>query len=177
VQVALVDYNAELARSDCSDISLERYDNLASAKVTDCDLILASGILEHITYPQEDFIRLLSALRPGGLFYARTPCVASLCRISQRLGVPIDFTFPAHVHDMGEAYWTHILNLLPAPFRRYSIIWSQPSIVETTLRKNALRTVAAYMMKAPWLILRSRYDLVGGWAVLIRRPPEDGVDQ
>jgi SAM-dependent methyltransferase len=177
VQVALVDYNAELARSDCSDVSLERYDNLSSAKVTDCDLILASGILEHIPYPQEDFIRLLSALRSGGLFYARTPCVASLCRILQRIGVPIDFTFPAHVHDMGEAYWTHILKLLQAPFQRYSIIWSQPSIVETTLRKNALRTVAAYMMKAPWLILRSRYDLVGGWEVLIRRPPEDGVDR
>jgi SAM-dependent methyltransferase len=172
VNVVLVDYAAALARSDFQDISLECHENLTSASATDCDLVLASGILEHIPYPQEDFARLLSALRLGGLFYARTPCVASLFHILQRIGLSGDFTYPAHVHDMGEAYWSKILRLLPPPFRHYSVIWSQPSIVETTLRKNAMRTVAAYVMKAPWRILGKRYQFVGGWEVLIRRPLE-----
>jgi 2-polyprenyl-3-methyl-5-hydroxy-6-metoxy-1,4-benzoquinol methylase len=172
VHVVLVDYNAALASTDSQDISLECHQSLASASATDCDLVLASGILEHIPYPQEDFTRLLSALRPGGLFYARTPCVASLFHILQRIGLPVDFTFPAHVHDMGEEYWSNILRLLPAKFQHYSVIWSHPSIVETTLRKNPMRTVAAYVMKSPWRTLGNRYRFVGGWEVLIRRPLE-----
>ena len=170
VRIVLVDYNAALAHSYSQDISLECHEDLASANATDCDLVLASSVLEHIPYPQEDFTRLLSALRPGGLFYARTPAVAPLFRILQHIGLPVDFTFPAHVHDMGEAYWSTILGLCPAPFRDYSVIWSRPSIVETTLRKNALRTLAAYVMKAPWRLLGRRYQLVGGWEVLIQRP-------
>jgi len=172
VHVVLVDYNAALARGDSQDISVECHENLASASAKDCDLVLASSILEHIPYPQEDFTRLLSAVRPGGLFYARTPCVAALFRILQRIGLPVDFTYPAHVHDMGEAYWSSILRFLPPPFQQYSVIWSHPSLVETTLRKNAMRTVAAYVMKAPWRILGNRYQFVGGWEVLIRRPLE-----
>ncbi len=117
-------------------------------------------------------MRLLSALRPGGLFYARTPAVAPMLRVLQRVGLPTDFTYPAHVHDMGEAYWCNILRLLPAEFRDYSVVWSRPSIVETTLRKNALRTVAAHVLKAPWHILGTRYQFVGGWEVLISRPLE-----
>lgn len=177
VNVVLVDYNAALAHSDSPDISVECHEDLASARATDCDLVLASGILEHIPYPQEHFTRLLSALRPGGLFYARTPCVASLFGILQRIGFQVDFTYPAHVHDMGEAYWSSILRLLPPPFQHYSVIWSHPSIVETTFRKNALRTVAAYVMKAPWRILGNWYQLVGGWEVLIRRPLEARLEQ
>src|SRR5579862_5489688 len=176
VHVVLVDYNAALAHSENPNISLECHDNLASANANsntkDCDLILASGILEHIPYPQEDFGRLLSALRPGGLFYARTPAVAPLFRILQRAGLPLDFTFPAHVHDMGEAYWSGILHVLPPQFRDYSVIWSHPSIVETTFGKNPMRTLAAYVMKAPWRILGKRYQLVGGWEVLIQRTPQ-----
>jgi SAM-dependent methyltransferase len=175
VHVVLVDYNAELAGGDSQDISLECHENLASASAKDCDLVLASAILEHIPYPQEDFTRLLSAVRPGGVFYARTPCVASLFRILQRIGLPVNFTYPPHVHDMGEAYWSRILRLLPPPFQHYSVVWSRPSIVETTLRKNPMRTVAAYVMKAPWRILGNRYQFVGGWEVLIRRPLESRV--
>jgi 2-polyprenyl-3-methyl-5-hydroxy-6-metoxy-1,4-benzoquinol methylase len=176
VEVVLVDYNAALAHSDSPAISLKCHENLASAHAEDCDLVVASAVLEHIPYPQDDFVRLLSALRPGGLFYARTPCVASLLRILQRIGLKIDFTFPAHVHDMGEAYWSNILKLLPPAFQSYSLFWSHPSIVETKLRRNPLRTVAAHLMKAPWLIFRSHYQLVGGWEVLIRRPPENGFE-
>jgi SAM-dependent methyltransferase len=170
VHLVLVDYNAALARSDSQHIELECYENLASAKPSDCDLVVASGILEHIPYPRQDFMRLLSSLRPGGLFYARTPAVASMFRVLQRAGLRPDFTYPAHVHDMGEAYWSSILRHLPSEYRNYSVIWSRPSIVETTLRKNAFRTVAAYIAKAPWYVFRSRYQFVGGWEVLISRP-------
>ncbi|MGH9504283.1 MAG: class I SAM-dependent methyltransferase [Terriglobales bacterium] len=169
-QVVLVDYNASLAGARFQNIALECHEDLDSARVENCDLVLASGILEHIPHPQTDFARLLLALRPGGLFYARTPSVAPLFRVLQRVGLPLDFTYPAHVHDMGEAYWSNILGLLPPSLRDYSIICSRPSIVETTLRRDLIRTVAAHGMKFPWRIFGSRYPFVGGWEVFIRRP-------
>ena len=175
VDVILVDYNAGTDGTSRRGISIVRREKLDTAEAKDCDLVLASGILEHIPYPQTDFARLLSAVRPGGLFYARTPCVASLFRILQRIGMPVDFTYPAHVHDMGEAYWSKVLSFLPSEFQHYSVIWSQPSIVETALRKNAMRTLAAYLMKLPWRILGSRYPFVGGWEVFIGRPSGPGA--
>jgi len=169
IDIALVDYNARSIRSSYQDISVVCHETLDSADAKDCDLVLASGILEHIPYPQKDFARLLVAVRPGGVFYARTPNVASLFRVLQRLGLPVDFTYPAHVHDMGEAYWSNVLSLLPSEFQDYSVIWSRPSIVETTLRKNPMRTMVAHLMKFPWRILGSRYPFLGGWEVLIAR--------
>jgi hypothetical protein len=119
----------------------------------------------------------LSALRAGGVFYARTPCVASLFRTLQRIGLSVDFTFPAHVHDMGEGYWSNVLSLLPPAFQGYSLIWSHPSPVESSLRKDPLRTVAAHVLKAPWRIFRKHYQFVGGWEVLIRRPSEGSIEK
>jgi SAM-dependent methyltransferase len=169
VDIILVDYNAGPGQTTGRNISLVCRERLDPADAKDCDLVLASGILEHIPYPQADFAQLLLAVRPGGLFYARTPCVASLLRILQRMGLPVDFTYPAHVHDMGEAYWSNVLSFLPSEFEHYSVIWSQPSIVETVLRKNAMRTLVAHLMKFPWRILGSRYPFVGGWEVFIGR--------
>jgi len=177
VDVILVDYSAALGHTNLQDVSLECHEDLDSADAQDCDLVLASGILEHIPHPQTDFARLLRALKPGRLFYARTPCVAPLFGILQRIGLPVDFTYPAHVHDMGEAYWLNVLSFLPSEFQHYSVICSRPSIVETTLRKNPVRTVAAHMMKLPWHILRRHYPFVGGWEVLIRRPSGNSVSR
>jgi SAM-dependent methyltransferase len=172
IDIILVDYNAGPSLCTGRDISLICREKLDTADAKDCDLVLASGILEHIPYPQSDLARLLSAMRPGGLFYARTPFAAPLFRILQRIGLPTDFTYPAHVHDMGETYWSNILSFLPSEFQHYSVVWAQPSIVETELRKNVMRTLVAHVMKLPWWILGSRYPFVGGWEVFIKRPPE-----
>lgn len=170
VQVVLVDYNSGLARNNLANISLECHQDLDSTDATNCDLVFASGVLEHIPHPQGHLSRLLSSLRPGGLFYARTPSVAPLFRVLQRIGLDFDFLYPAHVHDMGEAYWSSILSLMPSGFRDYAMVCSQPSIVETTLRRDMIRTFAAHVLKCPWRIFGSRYQFVGGWEVFIRRP-------
>jgi hypothetical protein len=44
-------------------------------------------------------------------------------------------------------------------------------VVETSFSHNAMRTMAAYALKAPWYLLRSSYRLVGGWEVVIQRLP------
>jgi len=170
VDVILVDYNTAPGHTDLQSVSLECHETLDSTDSRDCDLVLASGILEHIPHPQTVFARLLLALKPGGVFYARTPSVAPLFRILQRIGLPVDFTYPAHVHDMGEAYWSSVLSFLPSELQHYEMICSRPSIVETILRKNPIRTLTAHVMKTPWRILGKRYPFVGGWEVIIRRP-------
>ena len=37
------------------------------------DFVLASAILEHLKNPRADMERLFEAMKPEGLFYARTP--------------------------------------------------------------------------------------------------------
>jgi hypothetical protein len=119
--------------------------------------------------------RLLACNRTQTYLCSPVPSVAPLFGILQRIGLPVDFTYPSHVHDMGEAYWSSVLSLLPSGPQHYELICWRPSIVETTLRKNPLRTVTAHVMKTPWCILGKRYPFVGGWEVIIRRPVKQGL--
>jgi hypothetical protein len=112
---------------------------------------------------------LLSGLRPGGIFYARTPSLAPILRIFQFLRLPYDFTFPAHVHDLGQKFWESILDCLPLDRCAFQVLLSRPSIVETSFRSNPLRTAISYLLKSPWYILHRHYRLIGGWEVVIHR--------
>src|SRR5258708_27559661 len=81
----LVDYNSDLSRSDSANITIRPRKELEEINGRQFDLVLASAILEHIPAPRQVFIDLLSGLRPGGIFYARTPSLAPILRIFQFL--------------------------------------------------------------------------------------------
>ena len=168
VRILLVDYNTDVRPSDSPQVSLDRVESLEGVEGEAFDLVLASAILEHLPRPRRDLIRLFQALRPGGVFYARTPSVVPLLRITRRWGVPFDFTFPGHVHDLGQKFWESILSHLPLD-HSMAVLDARPSLVETTLGKHLLRTVAAHLLKAPWRVLGSSYGLIGGWEVFFRR--------
>ena len=102
------------------------------------------------------------------MFYARTPCVAPLMGWAGRLGVRWDFTFPAHLHDLGQAFWEGWFARGGAA-ERFRIVRSRPSIVETTLSKHLVRTVVARVIKSPWYVLGRSYGLVGGWEIFATR--------
>lgn len=168
VRILLVDYNTEVRPSDSPLVSLNRVESLDGVEGSDFDLVLASAILEHIPRPRRDLIHLLQALRPGGVFYARTPSVVPLLRIAKRFHVPCDFTFPGHLHDLGQKFWAGILGHLPLE-HPVAVLDARPSLVETTLGRHPWRTVAAHVLKAPWRGLGSSYGLIGGWEVFFRR--------
>jgi len=168
VRILLVDFNAEIPPLHSPQISLDRTDRLESVEQERFDLVIASAILEHIPHPRRDLMHLLQALRPGGVFYARTPTVVPLLKLLRLVGVRSDFTFPAHVHDLGEKFWDGILGQLPAG-EAFEILDSRPALVETTFGLHPLRTAAAYLLKAPWRLLGSSWRLVGGWEVFFRR--------
>lgn len=170
VRIVLVDHNPISAVVDDPRIELVRAADLAEVPRARADLVLASAIIEHIPRPRDILETLFAALRPGGVFYARTPYVVPLMKLAHLAHVDLDFTYPGHVHDLGARFWNGIGEHLDLGVP-IEIIRSTPSIVETTFDQHFGRTLAAYVLKAPSHLLKERYGLVGGWEVFIRRVP------
>jgi 2-polyprenyl-3-methyl-5-hydroxy-6-metoxy-1,4-benzoquinol methylase len=133
------------------------------------DIIIASAILEHIPDAHSAIERLTGMANKSAYMYARTPFILPIARIIPR----IDITYPAHVHDMGSAFWsgfTRTFNL------DAHIVSSRPSLVETTLRYSPIRTAIARALKFPAhlelaLFGQNRQPLwkfVGGWEAVVR---------
>ncbi|HZX75873.1 class I SAM-dependent methyltransferase [Lysobacter sp.] len=170
VRIVLVDHNPTTTTVDDTRIVVVRAKDLAEIPHAAADLVLASAILEHIPYPKDTLAMLFAALRPGGMFYARTPYVVPLMKLARIAHLDLDFTYPGHVHDLGARFWNGVGEHLDLGVP-IEIIRSTPSIVETTFDQHFGRTLAAYVLKAPSHLLKERYGLVGGWEVFIRRVP------
>lgn len=168
VHILLVDYNAEVVPSDSARISLERVETLERVEKRAFDLVVASAILEHIPRPRRDLTSLFDALGPGGVLYIRTPSVLPLLKLCGRFGIRSDFTFPGHVHDLGQRFWGTILSHLSLQ-GTIDLLDARPSLVETTLRNHPFRTVAAHLLKAPWHLLGRSWGFVGGWEAFFQR--------
>lgn len=125
------------------------------------DLIVASAVLEHIPELGPTLQRLAGYLDEGGKMYVRTPAMVDVARLTRA-----DLCFPGHVHDLGQAFWDSASRLLGPDYR---VEHSRPSAVETTFARHPVRTLAAYVLKAPWWVLGRRYGLVGGWEAVIAR--------
>ena len=99
------------------------------------------------------------------MFYARTPYVLPLLRLLKRFGIELDFTYPGHLHDLGQNFWNNIPNM----YRDFNlrILRSCPSIVETSFGQDFMTTLLAYIFKFPWYVLRGFYGYVGGWEIFI----------
>ena len=169
VSIDLVDYNSGLSRSDSQQVCIQAHQTLEAVDGREFDLVLASAILEHIPEPWPVITRLFTSLRSGAVLYARTPAMVHLFRLFDRFGLHYDFTFPAHVHDMGQDFWERILERLPPSCGKFRLLSSRPSIVETSFRANPVRTAMAYALKSPWHVLGRHYGLVGGWEVFVQQ--------
>ncbi|MDD5482459.1 MAG: class I SAM-dependent methyltransferase [Kiritimatiellae bacterium] len=134
--------------------------------------IIASAVFEHIPHPRPVMKTLLAALEPGGWLYARTPYMVPLIAPAGILGLRIPFGFPAHLHDLGPAFWRRCLAILGLE-ATHALVRSQPSIIETSLRDYPARTIMAWCLKQPRRIMGGLWPLVGGWEVWIRRAGRD----
>jgi 2-polyprenyl-3-methyl-5-hydroxy-6-metoxy-1,4-benzoquinol methylase len=165
-RIRLVDLSNQIPREESSQVLVERRTHLENDGQL-YDLVIASAILEHIPYPAGVLRELLASLRVGGVFYARTPFVVPLLRV---LPLPrfrrLLFTYPAHVHDMGQDFWQNILKEIGLS-SAYRVARSRPSIVERSIGDDFLRALAAHVLKAPWYLFGRHYGLVGGWEIFI----------
>ena len=170
--ITVIDF-AEPRVSDDKGIAIKSV--RPNSGVPQSDIILASAVLEHIPDLISCLKRLFGALKVGGTLYIRTPAVAGFMQIARIFGVKLDFTFPAHVHDLGQEFWENVLKIVPEG-DAFEILHSAPSLVETDFRTHPWHTLAAYLAKAPWRILGRRYTLVGGWEIVFRRKKESAAE-
>lgn len=172
VELMIVDYNETPVRSQDERIRIDRKSTLEEIGASRFDIVIASAIIEHIPQPAGVLHSLLGSLEAGGVFYARTPCIVPLMRLLRLVGLRIDFTYPAHVHDLGQDFWETY-------FRKpgFEMLVSKPSIVETTLKRHFLRTIVAYALKAPWYLFGRNYRLVGGWEVFVKKADTQRVSR
>ncbi len=168
VSITVIDYLEECAQSPSPRIAIDGTSDLQAANPSSYDIVLASASLAHIPYPVTTLRTLLKSLRRGGWFYARTPYFVPLMNLAGLLRIETHFGYPALLYDMGQKFWDSVLRTVGMD-DQFTLAKSRPSIVETTLESNALRTIAAYSLKAPWYVLRDRWKLVGGWEVFLYR--------
>lgn len=177
INISVIDYYDKTVLPQNSRILMNKVEALEEIGSL-YSIVIASAVIEHLPKPSETLHGLLNRLQDGGIFYARTPYVVPLMEICSLIGVELDFTYPAHIHDLGQDFWeTYFKN--GSLVGDFQILESRPSIAETTLEKHFLRTVASLCLKAPWYLLGRRYKLVGGWEVFVRKNPgkESGIRQ
>lgn len=165
ISISVVDY-AETRVSDVPGITLKHYSSLSQIEAGEFDLIIASAVIEHIQYPEPDIRRLFLFLKDNGLFYARTPYVLPFFRILKKIGIKMDMTYPAHLHDLGPKFWNNVIKTLKLG-PDFKILSSRPSKVETTFKQAFIHTLIAYLFKFPWYVFGNLYCFVGGWEVFI----------
>jgi hypothetical protein len=166
--------SAEITVVDYAEPLVSRDERIAihtarpGSPIPQSDIILASAVLEHLPEPFSSLMQLLTALKPSGILYVRTPAVAGFMRLAGAFNLRLDFTFPAHLHDFGQQFWENVMSVIPNG-REFEIVHSAPSLVETSFRQHPWHTLAAYVAKAPWRLFGRMYVLVGGWEIVFRR--------
>lgn len=168
VKVIIVDYEQTAVISDSPNLLIGRYSTLPEVKDQKFDIIIASAIVEHLPTPGTEITCLFELLNEHGLIYFRTPYVMPIIVLLKKLNIHFDFTYPAHIHDLGPKFWSNILKTFNLK-NEFNILYSRPSIVETTFSEHFARTFISYLCKTPWYILGNRWHFVGGWEVLIQK--------
>ena len=171
IEVTVVDYNAR-NREVQAGIVFDWRRRLEDLPASDrFDIVIASGVLEHIPQANQALAALLLRLNTAGIFYARTPFMIAFHRICSFLRLPSPIPFPGHLHDMGRDYWDRVLAILN-PGSEFRLLASNTACVETSLLSARWPITAIYhLLKTPSRVacLRNDYDFVGGWEVFIQR--------
>lgn len=168
VKVVIVDYDSSIINNDVPGISIDKYSLLSSITDQKFDLIIASAIVEHLPNPKNEMTTLFELLEDEGQIYFRTPYIVPILLLLKKIGIIINFTYPGHIHDMGQEFWDNILKTFNMQ-KDFKIMSSKPSIIETSFSKHFYRTLAAYFIKSPWYILGNTWNFVGGWEILIQK--------
>jgi hypothetical protein len=162
VSITVVDYESRTIDSQSDRISIVRNQSLDDVSNRTFTIVLASAVIEHHPKPKELLLKLLHLVAIEGLFYARTPYMLPLMKALELFRVRLDFTFPAHLFDLGESFWAKIFRLIAPEFR---VAISRPSIVETSFRQSFFRATLAHALKLPWYVFGRYYGFVGGWEI------------
>lgn len=172
VNITIVEYSTRIVHPQDSRIVIDRVNSLGDIH-SQYGLVIASAVIEHYPRPRALLRNLLQCIENGGIFYVRTPYMHPIMKLLKPIGVRVDFTYPGHLHDLGQSFWEDYFTREQSG--DFQILASRPSIVETTLREHFLRTAAAHLFKIPWYLLGNSYKYVGGWEVFARKSLSEDV--
>jgi SAM-dependent methyltransferase len=169
-EYVVVDLHARPAAPPLRFVDLEAFWSMQE----NFDVVLASAVIEHLPNLRQVVERLLQLRATSSVFYARTPCDAPL----QRLFPGYRVRWPRHLHDLGPEFWSRFTSTFHCGGR---LVHSAPSVIESDFMQHPVRSLAAFAMKLPGHFETRlvqpllgytipKWDLVGGWEVVIRTP-------
>lgn len=168
VTITLIDFFPSASSSDAR-ILIQSLPSIAMIpQKSQFDLIIASAVLEHVKDPEEVLFSLLNLLGSEGRFYARTPHMYPIYKALWRAGINIGYPYPAHLFDMGAWFWQNVMKTRNKN-NEFRVIRNTPSIVESRFSEHFLRTLLAYLLKAPSILFPLIWPFEGGREVLISR--------
>ena len=169
VEIIIVDYGSKVCNPNCRNVSVLKVDDIKRIN-SSVDFVIASASLEHVPDLLEVQKALWSLLTEGGFYYARTPYIMPIKRF-----IPLQFGYPAHVHDLGSVYWNRLSRSCGFDV---NYIISRPSIIEVCFTNNPFRYCASLLLKlpnhiearlSPFKLREYFWPFVGGWEVLLRK--------
>jgi SAM-dependent methyltransferase len=173
VDITVVDYSPNQTTLSDQRLTLQSVLRLEDLPEEGYHLVIASAVIEHIPDAPRIMEQVLSRVRPGGMLYVRTPQVRSFVLLARALNLEWDFTFPAHVYDLGQAFWDKYFAAGSA-WQQFAVLSSKPSLVEASFAESPLRALLAYLFKMPWYFLGANWGFVGGWEIAVTR--KEGVE-
>ncbi len=132
-------------------------------------IVILSAVLEHVTDPMAILDAAVARLAAPGILYVRTPYVVPVLRIAERLGASVDFTYPAHLYDLGAPFWDRIgdWSSLLTPADR--VVASRASPVEAGFRSAPTRAVISVALKQSGRVIPPMRAFSGGWEWVVAR--------
>lgn len=168
IDIFVVDYNKIPLNKTHPSISITYVTSPEHLQLQSIDFIIASAIIEHLPNPNIVLLDLLNLLSEQGLFYARTPYNFPFIKLFNSVGLKFDFTFPAHIYDLGQHFWQNFfVGLIPPGF--FMILHLGPAIVEASFKEHFFTALISHIFKLPWYLLGKKYDFYGGWEVIARK--------
>jgi len=168
IDIFVIDYNEVPLNKTHPHISITYLNSLAGFQIQNIDFIIASAIVEHLPNPDVILLDLLNLLSEQGLFYARTPFNFPFIQLFDLVSLKFDFTFPAHIYDLGQCFWKNFfLELIPSGF--FTVLHSSPAIVEASFKEHFFKALISHISKLPWYLLGEKYNFYGGWEVIAHK--------
>lgn len=128
VNITVVDYSKKTVRPQDARIAIDRADSINNFDRL-YEFVIASAVIEHYPHPGDLLRELLQRVRQGGIFYTHTPCIFPVMKLRRFIGFKMDFTYPGHIHDLGQAFWEGYLqknNLAALRYWKAGHRWWKP---------------------------------------------------
>lgn len=167
INITVIDFGDLIAQCNLANTSIRKLQNIPSLEKY--DLVIASASIELVA----DFGMILKSLlnslgEQNSCLYVRSNYILPIKRV-----LPIvDFTFPAHLHDISPDFWRRFSEI---EREKYSIFKSETPISELDFRTFPLRWFSSTLLKLPSRIERKFFSkstkfvwkFVGSWEVVI----------